>query len=206
MIALYSADIRQIAPFSEALFETLCPARRAAAARYRLPEDRLRALAGGLLMRAVLGTDDVLIAPGGKPHLPGGPEFSLSHSGDYAVLATSETPVGVDIERVRTENFDGLARVAFHPAERAALVCSNHPMDTFFALWTLKESYMKADGRGFAMGGKSFCIRLLGDSACLPSDESIRFFRFFDFPGYALSVCSKDETRAPAVSLLNFKE
>lgn len=43
--------------------------------------------------------DDICTAPGGKPYLPGGPHFSISHSGGMVLLAVcADSPVGCDVE------------------------------------------------------------------------------------------------------------
>ena len=204
VIEIFATDIRGIAPHLDSLQKTLCPARQAAAARYVLEPDRLRCVAGGLVQRAVLGTDNVQISPSGKPFLPDGAPFNLSHSGDYVVFATAARPVGVDIERIRKERFEALARVAFHPEECAALRAAQDQTSVFFALWTLKESYMKADGRGFSMGSKGFEIRLSGDSAYLAGDLAHHFYRFFELPGYALAACSTDDACVPKIKMLAF--
>ena len=57
--------------------------------------------AGRQLLCEVLGCSeaDIRIHDNGKPYLPGGPEFSLSHSGGMVLLAVSdEGPVGCDVE------------------------------------------------------------------------------------------------------------
>ena len=75
--------------------------------------------------------------PAGQPYLPGCPELflSLSHTAGAAILAVSDTPVGVDIERFRpvprhlSRNFDG-------------------NRNDFWASWTKAEAAAKRRGRG----------------------------------------------------------
>ena len=69
----------------------------------------------------------------GKPYVAGVPfHFSLSHSGDYAVCAISDTPVGVDVEK-ETELSEGVkSRFAETVLE-----------------WTKKEAKGKLTGNGF---------------------------------------------------------
>jgi phosphopantetheinyl transferase len=57
--------------------------------------------AGRQLLCRVLGCreKDIQIAPDGKPCLPDGPHFNLSHSGGMVLLAVCEiSPVGCDVE------------------------------------------------------------------------------------------------------------
>ncbi|WP_237055634.1 4'-phosphopantetheinyl transferase family protein [Microbulbifer sediminum] len=96
--------------------------------------------------------------PSGKPLLVDDPglHFSLSHSGDWIALATSErSPVGVDIEQPRPHR--DVLRIAhryFHPDE-CALLEAPPAADTerqFYRLWTLKEAFFKARGTGISEG------------------------------------------------------
>lgn len=93
--------------------------------------------------------------PQGKPYLPGGPSFNVSHSGDVLVVAIAEKGrVGVDVERVRPVR--RMARVAarrFAPAERAWMAATGDGAsddEAFFRVWTRKEAFAKALGRGLA--------------------------------------------------------
>jgi len=89
---------------------------RARLQRFRQPADRDRALLAGCLLRAVAGRH-LSIPPGsapierrcpdcGQPHgrariIGAELDVSVSHSGDWVVVATSEAgPVGVDVERI----------------------------------------------------------------------------------------------------------
>jgi 4'-phosphopantetheinyl transferase len=73
--------------------------------------------------------------------------FNLSHTQDLvACVVTQGADCGIDVEREgRIADRDGIAALAFHDDERAALARS--PGD-FLAYWTLKESYVKATGAG----------------------------------------------------------
>lgn len=112
-----------------------------------------------LLARYVAETEPKFIrlgiAEGGKPYLSdyANLQFNLSHSGEFVVIAVSNHPVGVDIERLRPlpdwrSLADGLltniaiARIAEMPeAER----------DTgFLRQFTAREAYLKATGSGFS--------------------------------------------------------
>lgn len=78
--------------------------------------------------------------------------FSVSHSGDWAAVALSGSgETGVDIECVRRD-FDWLpvARKAFSPEENRLLdkTAPDQRTAVFYRLWTLKEAYLKARGKG----------------------------------------------------------
>ena len=101
--------------------------------------------------------------PQGKPSLPGGPQFNLSHSGGWAALAVTEMArIGVDIERFR-EVEDGVAKRFFSDAENGYLSELNGKdwRDGFFRCWTRKEAVIKACGPGLSMPLDSFDVTLV---------------------------------------------
>lgn len=107
----------------------------------------------------------------GKPYLPGGPEFSISHSRGVAGCAVDSGPVGLDIERVRE----------FTPGMRGKICTQGELLltggDDFLLtqLWTCKESYMKLTGLGFAQGLHETEFSALGDRPRLSGREEARF-------------------------------
>jgi 4'-phosphopantetheinyl transferase len=127
--------------------------------RFRRPADRARYLAAHALTRIVLadavGTPAGALvfdrtcrcgAQHGKPVLPGGPGFSLTHAGDLVGVAVHPGgAVGLDVEQVR--ELTDLAAMVAH-------VCSPQETapdaDAFFTLWTRKEALLKAVGTGLA--------------------------------------------------------
>ncbi|GAA5136739.1 4'-phosphopantetheinyl transferase family protein [Pseudonocardia adelaidensis] len=127
--------------------------------RFRRAADRARYLAAHALVRLVLadavGTAAAALvfdrtcrcgAQHGKPVLPGGPGFSLTHAGDLVGVAVHPGgDVGLDVEQAR--ELTDLPAMSAH-------VCS--PRETapdaqaFFTLWTRKEALLKAVGTGLA--------------------------------------------------------
>jgi 4'-phosphopantetheinyl transferase len=146
--------------------EVLSQEERDRTARFHSPLDRVRyALARGVLRTLLHGytgaaPEAVTFEVGvrGKPRLrfpvrDRRIEFSVSHSGTCILLAFSlEVPVGVDVEEVRPmPDVESIMEcVAFSPAEREAVRCSPEPLTAFYALWTLKEAYVKASGEGLS--------------------------------------------------------
>lgn len=127
--------------------------------RYIQREDKARCLAAGLMLRRVLGEEAaqrVAVAKLGKPYLPDGPHFSLSHSGKMVVLLVDEHEAGVDVEQI-VPYCKAVARRVFSPHEQAWLHMQTNE-EAFFRLWTGKESIMKALGLGFQFPPESFEI------------------------------------------------
>lgn len=93
----------------------------------------------------------------GKPYLKDYPgvQFNLSHSGGWGVCALSKTAVGVDVEMVRPLR-QQVAKRFFTPVEQEWL--SKRPAEEFFRLWTRKESFTKAQGKGLTLPLDSFSV------------------------------------------------
>lgn len=86
--------------------------------------------------------------PNGKPEVDG-VEFNVAHTGDLALCAISDRPVGVDVERVRPmKNAAALAERWFHAEEVARIAAAVDPLAEFFRTWTMKEAALKLVGVG----------------------------------------------------------
>ena len=86
----------------------------------------------------------------GKPYFSDLPLFfSLSHSGDYVACAIADFEIGLDIQCIRPVSMP-LVRRFFSETELRKIQKSKHPDELFTLLWSLRESYWKATGRGIA--------------------------------------------------------
>lgn len=140
--------------------ELLTPERRSRMERYLRKSDQARCLGAGLLLRYAFGEEraaQILPDGLGKPYLPEGPYFNLSHSGDKVVLLVSDRPSGVDIEQISPWS-RAVARRVFTQKEQAWLNAHEEEDSAFFRLWTAKEAVMKALGLGFRLHPESFEI------------------------------------------------
>jgi 4'-phosphopantetheinyl transferase len=93
----------------------------------------------------------------GKPYVNNSSVFfNLSHSGNIALVAISLCEdVGIDIEYWRTiDNIDGLVKRNFSDTEKRQWlsVDKEQQEEKFFNLWSCKESFIKATGRGLGLG------------------------------------------------------
>lgn len=143
--------------------------RRKKIASLRAADSRRLSLGAGILLYLALkqrGIDGgrVKIEEGkyGQPRLPDHPEihFSLSHGGNRALCAICAWPVGCDVENLGRGNRK-LAGRFFHPEEQEALGGERDPeaWDRLFTrIWTRKESYLKATGRGLSLPMSSFSV------------------------------------------------
>ncbi len=97
----------------------------------------------------------------GKPRLAGttiddGLVFNISHSGAMALIAIStNNALGIDIERINTRhNLQGMAQRCFSNQElnNWNQLTEPHKTTQFYAYWCAKEAFLKATGRGLALG------------------------------------------------------
>lgn len=200
--------------FTQALLQST-QERRAQIERLKQAEGRRLSAAAGFLLaeafqRAGRAKQLAAMQKGeyGKPYLPNESfYFNLSHSGEYAVCAFGDLPVGADIQMVKEEIPRFTARIlsaeeqAFLqalPAEEAKLL--------FYRLWARKESVIKWDGRGLRLPLQeiSFVKKELYNKEETLID-SIQFNRKQLFvreypellPQYALCVCSETADFSP---------
>ncbi|GAB4179581.1 MAG: hypothetical protein Fur0032_20290 [Terrimicrobiaceae bacterium] len=84
---------------------------------------------------------------GGKPYLPDGPGFNMSHSAGGTAVAVSGFEVGVDIEgEQRRVHSREIAGKFFTPRECGDLAAGN--WQNFLVYWVLKEAVTKLTGDG----------------------------------------------------------
>jgi 4'-phosphopantetheinyl transferase len=175
---------------ARSLLDVLDERERERWSRFMREEDKALYLVAHAMLRLVLAAHSGAAAPAirfsticrfcgathGKPLLEDGAgalEFSLSHSGLYAVLAVCRAvPLGIDVEQVkperdRTRLIEGVLSererraVAALPPEEQALA--------FLRYWTRKEALLKATGHGLAIPLKSVTVSAHDAAAALLS-------------------------------------
>ena len=171
----YLFDVNALTGREDEALARLSPGRREKARRLRRGPSRLLSLGAGLLIARFFPGKEPLIAPGGKPYIPGGPEFSLSHSGALAVIALADVPVGADAEKDRPVG-EAVRLRALTGAERA-------DSRDFLFFWTRKEAALKCLGTGVDRALDSLDVR--ADSAEL--DGRTIFLHTARFGSYYLS-------------------
>lgn len=122
--------------------------------------------------------DQIFIsAEHGKPYLEGfrGVHFGISHSKDYAVCAVFSSPVGIDIEKIRSCP-QSLAKKVCSSEELDFLLKSENQASDFIKLWSQKEAAIKKNGRGILLSELKNCNK-----------EKNIYSEKID--GYWLSVC-----------------
>ena len=160
---LYYAELSAL--HDEKLFRqyylTVPPCRKEKIDRIKPEGERRRSLGAGLLLKkaceeyGIPGEDGyLLIGEYGKPAFAARPDvhFSLSHSGEYAACVVAGCEAGCDIEMVKPFRWPVAKRV--FAEEECRWLSSEEEQgrgdEAFCRLWTLKESFLKATGKGFA--------------------------------------------------------
>lgn len=177
--------------------------RRAGVARYVHQADAYRSVLGEALTRVTLAgqfgeqAKDISFSRNayGKPFLNEHADhsFNLSHSGDWIVMISGgHDLVGIDVEQTKPIDLQ-IADRFFAPQENRYLISQppNMQIETFYRLWTLKESYIKAVGKGLSIPLDSFAIlpNDQGDWHC-EQDPAYRFHSERLDDGHMLAACS----------------
>lgn len=194
--------------------------------RFHFPRDRHQFLVARALLRTTLTRYYPEIRPAdwrfavndyGRPSIVGPAagllDFNLSHTQGRIVLAICRsTSPGVDIERTNApDGFLGIACRFFAEDEVSALAMlpTAEQERRFFALWTMKEAYIKARGMGLSIPLEEFTIAFGPEGPSIRFGEGIthnpRRWQLFApdcGAGYALSLALAD---APPVRPVIFR-
>lgn len=136
--------------------------------RFIVAHGRLRQLLAAQLDVPAAGIE-LAVGEHGKPRLDGaqahlGLQFNLSHSGFLGLVGWSwRRAIGVDIEQWRAMHDEAaLVRRYFSPYEITAYEAlpAAERRQAFFEIWTRKEAFVKAVGRGLALPLDSFDVAL----------------------------------------------
>lgn len=138
----------------DTIYENLSPSRKAHIDRMKQGEGRMRSLAATYILTKLLrecGAQNFTLETlqNGKPKLVGSDLFiSLSHSHEGVVAAVSETPVGIDIEKIKPIN-DKLIDYVCNKSEKEYVLSEAEGREyRFLTVWTAKEAFFKkCDGK-----------------------------------------------------------
>ena len=164
---------------SDALLRLLPESRRVRFDRLQKPEKRDEVLCAYTMLYLALRErcgwrriPEMKVSSAGKPEFPEFPEvyFNISHTGGAVLVGVAESPVGVDIERIRPVSHRAMLRIAGVESERA-----------FFESWVRREARAKCTGTGVG-------TMMLKDTP-LRAGEKFSFLETFD--GYAAGAATR---------------
>lgn len=205
--------------------DLLTPEETARRNKLHFEHDRHQFLVTRALQRLVLSAYVDAVAPQdwvfttgerGKPALgpafaAHGLRFNLAHTPGLVAFAVSrERDIGIDAENTRTRAAPlHLANRYFTPAEVRSLnaLPAAEQSARFFALWTLKESWLKTTGEGLAagLGNASFDLddanRVRGVEFAKDDANRWRFWQFAPSPEHVLALGFISAATPPAVTV-----
>lgn len=203
---IYIADTTALE--DSALFERLYALmplyRRKKIDAMRLPRDKRLSLGAGAALCKALGDlgqkqmPPVACGENGKPYFPDLPalQFNLSHSKTKVMCVISDTAVGCDVEQISAADVRLAKR--FFSAKEYEIIADQGSEEAqkrmFCRIWTLKESFMKATGKGFSLPLDQFTVYPDGDQIRLKQALDSERYAFFELPpedGFCYACCRK---------------
>lgn len=140
----------------------------------------------GLKQNKLYKKIEYVFGTNGKPYLKNNINFNFSHSEDYAICAISDDEIGCDIEKIKEANLATAKR--FYSEKEYENVLKDN--SKFFKYWTLKESYLKANGVGIK-GLKEALIDI--DTFTMINDKDYHLHEIGVIDGYSVAVCTKND-------------
>ena len=139
-------------------------------------------------------SEEIVINEYGKPSFKNSKYFfNTSHSGKYALCVISDVEVGCDIEEIK-EFKPRVAERFFTDKENLYLEVAPDKNDMFYRIWTLKESYMKCIGKGFAEPINSFELEFDGHDFVIKNKKDYSLFEQ-SHDGHRIAVCLKTKEK-----------
>lgn len=124
------------------------------------------------------------------PHI----DFNISHTKGLVVCAIGNRNIGIDAELIRPFEERLLRRVCSKKEQDYVLEVDDIQVreERFFRLWTLKESFVKAIGRGIAFPLKDISFTVEENGIIKSSVQGFRYAQVKVSQKYILSVCMSD--------------
>lgn len=183
----------------QAVFERLTEEEQRKCSAYHREIDRQAFLLGRYLIQKMVCSHpnelkNISYSAYGKPFIPGASFFNLSHSGDYVVLAVSQTSeIGVDIEFMGEVSYGELSKF-FTEAEQELISSARDPRYEFYRIWTAKEALLKCTGKGLGLPLDSFCVAASAELIVENQSYCVRQLEILLPENYQMAVCSTENT------------
>ncbi|NLD99559.1 MAG: 4'-phosphopantetheinyl transferase superfamily protein [Fibrobacter sp.] len=199
------------------------PGRRERSTKFKFQQDALRSLTGELLLRYGLikygfeKIDSIQFGVNefGKPFLTDVSDFdiSISHSGKWVVAGFSSCAIGVDVEMIKKIDF-AIAEQFFTAQDCSLIKSTNDKVsarEMFYRIWVLKESYVKAIGKGLSCPLNSFYVNKIdGDLVTFSYvDENLQEMfakEYYIGDEYKMAVSCQKKMFPSKLSFVEFEE
>lgn len=127
----------------------------------------------------------ILIGEHGKPYLKDDPfYFNISHSHDYYIMACSQFPIGIDIEKHRPKHYLNIAKRFYTPEEYDYV--QKYKISAFFDIWCMKESYTKYLGQSIFQTVKH--INMCQNETLITHYQDLDFIKYFIDKDYSCCI------------------
>lgn len=187
--------------------------------RYYRLQDKYRKLVGYILLSYIVSNDlnnnlgNIQLERNewGKPFIKNMPHynFNISHSGNWVVCAIDKYQVGIDIEQIipiQSAEIFSIAEQYFSPKENDFLKYDPHGIvNNFYTIWTAKESFIKAIGKGLSYPLNIFSV--------IPNNTFLKFqnnlFITKQIPcddTHMLSICYDHNSATPNQIFVDIKD
>lgn len=148
-----------------------------------------------------LGKPPVTFGEYGKPSLSEHPElhYNISHADGIAAAMVSEYECGIDCERVRRYRPSVFKRCYSDTERRDIETAPEAERDLlFFKLWTLKEAYVKAIGKGLSVPLRNAVFSFNGDNI-ITELSGCTFSQHVIDQEFVVSVCTLSDKIEPHI-------
>ncbi|WP_052088031.1 4'-phosphopantetheinyl transferase family protein [Paenibacillus wynnii] len=208
----------------EALWVRLSKEKQERLKKFKRQQDIIRSLVADLLARMMCAEamccsmEDVEFEYNefGKPLVSGDTPcyFNVSHSGDWVVCAVDSDAIGIDIEQ--KGNIDLEIARRFFTSQEYRYIWGGDPVtriDRFYEIWTFKESYIKAVGKGLTIPLQSFEVEIAqqeyGESLRArisknSSSANVWFLKQYNMNAdYKVAICAKEQLFTQTIHNIN---
>lgn len=191
--------------------------------KLKFHKNKIQCLGAGLLLRYALSayginpdTASIIQPERRKPYLADYPDvfFNLSHSENRVMCSIGNYENGCDTEMVKPIP-QNIAERFFSDSEKTLLQKHSHlprseQEKLFFRLWTLKESFIKANGQGMGIALDSFSVSFCDHSSEMVLhniDDKCYYSReYLTDDGYCYSACTIGDIPADKLTKVSFKD
>jgi 4'-phosphopantetheinyl transferase len=186
-VHIWQANLKSLKEFPKDMSESLSPNELERASKLKFTNDRDHFIVRHYLLRLILSKycdckPQELMFSYNSYHKPfiNIPEFreikfNMSSSDDSLIIGLSnQNDIGIDVEKVReTDNLERIALENFSQGELDYLNSEKDKTTAFYNIWTRKEAFIKAFGKGIYFPLKSFCVDINVAGSC----ENLTIFK-----------------------------
>jgi 4'-phosphopantetheinyl transferase len=177
--------------------------------KFLVKKSAYQTLCGELLIRNIL-SKKLSVSPDnltfvrnsyGKPSLANSDAtfFNIAHSNQWVIAAFDTAEIGVDVEYIHEIDLT-IAERFFSKKEHDTLMQkeSDKRLSSFYDIWTLKESYIKAVGKGLSIPLNSFCFTIDNKGSVFfelfSGKHEPHYFKQYNIdPQYKCAICSSTD-------------